>query len=413
MSDFDPLSFFDPIEEQHTDTNVFIVQKTEEKTPEKASSSTNNEELEIPLQPLDLPLPSTNPPYEILDTILNLLLPAETTNFERNVTSYEVPESITENQMQSLCTYLNHTIESVLTIRQIPTIHSEALTTYLTRIISYPFPKYTEEQLDDIYNLTSRVMTSYSAPALKGDTERKMVIDDLVITLHEPGMTEDKIGNITWGAAGELAKKIMSDFKSNELNWIGEKDEVIVEMGAGTGLITILLAELGFNVISTDLPNIVNNLMRNVKLNGLKFGFSIPNGYTMDDLEEFSEDMQDNVLITPLDWTNPTVFMENKNTLKYSTNGKFRTLVFADPVYAPDHPGWVQDAVKCILASKEDDPKVIFMLGMRDRFEDVREDLWEKMKELGLLEVVDEVIHGVDDYGKLSYQFKIFKFVDN
>lgn len=408
MTNFDPLSFFEPVDISQKVDNVFIVEKMEEK---QVNTEIQEEDLEIPLQPLDLPLPSINPPFAILKTILNLLLPEQLTNFQRNVISNEIPESISNDEFNRLCKYLNHSIASVLTIRQIPTSHSQALTTYLTRIISYPFPTYSEEQLDDIYNLASKVMTSFSAPALKGDTNRKMVIGDIVINLHEPGMTGDKIGNITWGASGELAKRIMNDFNSNNLNWLGEKENVIVEMGAGTGLITILLAELGYRVISTDLPNIINNLKRNVELNGLKYGISIPKEYSMDDLLQVSNAMKDNILVTPLDWTNPVPFIKNTDSLRYSTNGKFKTLVFADPVYAPDHPGWVKRAVECILATKEDNPKIIFMLGMRDRFEDVREDLWSKMRELGLKEKIDEVIYGVDDYGDLSYQFKIFEFL--
>lgn len=409
MTDFDPLSFFEPAHEQLEDVNEYTIGESNEK---QANIALAEEDLEIPLQPLDLPLPSSNPPYNILYTVLTLLLPEETTNFQRNVTSNEIPASLSEDQITSLCNYMGQNIASVLTIRQIAGTDSQGLTAYLTRIISHPFPLFSEEQLDAIYNLASRVMTSYSAPALKGDTMRKMVVGDMVINLHEPGITGDKIGNVTWGAAGELANRIIQDHNKRSLEWLGDKNDVVVEMGAGTGLITILLAELGYKVISTDLPDIVGNLRRNVELNGLKYGFSIPKQYEQNELHWRRCEMIDNVLITPLDWTNPIPFIESEDVQKYSSNGKFTTLVFADPVYAPDHPGWVQDAVQCVLASRQQNPRVIFMLGMRDRFEDVREDLWSKMRQLGLRETIDEILHGVDDYGKLSYQFKVFRFMD-
>lgn len=417
--DFDPLSFFEPAEEQEGHySNVLVKNNTFPKSSESVQEESDfEEELEdIPLQPLDLPLPNSKPPFKIMKIVLSLLLPEETTNFaQEDVTSAKttIPKELSRNDIESLGEYLGVSPSSVLTIRRIPQIHVLDFTNYLTRVVSSPYPHYSEDELDFILNLASKVMTSHSSPALKGDTVRKITFkdSDMIITLKEPGITGDKIGNVTWGAAGELSQRIMHDHLQHLLSQWLSPEELIVELGSGTGLVTILLIELGYKVISTDLPNIINNLKGNVELNGLKYGISVPHGYSIDnDLPLVKGQMVDNLLITPLDWTEPNYFIENDDIRPYTTNGKFTQLIFADPVYSLDHPEWVQRAVKCILASKESNPKVIFMLGMRDRFQDVRDDLWRRMRDLSLKETHDEVIHGYDDYGKLSYQFKIFTF---
>jgi transcription initiation factor TFIID subunit TAF12 len=48
------------------------------------------------------------------------------------------------------------------------------------------------------------------------------------------------------------------------------------------------------------------------------------------------------------------------------------------------------------------------MVGRRERFQDVRDDLWRLMQELDLTELFRDLIDGRDDYGTLLYDYKVF-----
>ncbi|GAV27236.1 hypothetical protein PMKS-000700 [Pichia membranifaciens] len=214
------------------------------------------------------------------------------------------------------------------------------------------------------------------------------------ILLYEPALTEDKIGNITWGASLELAKQIVN---GNNSIWLPKDTTAlttpILELGAGTGLVTIVLGLLGYRVVSTDLPEIVDNLSKNIELNQLECVKSDPSErIVIDSL----------VHVTSLDWRAPNEFL---NRTSYS-NG-YKTVLLSDPVYSTSHPYWVKDAVSAVL-SRSENAHVVFMVGRRDRFEDVRECLWQLMSDLGLKLISSQIVDGFDDYGTLQYDYKVY-----
>lgn len=304
--DFDPLEFFEPgpeipvedtvnenVGNLHNDDIIKVVANSNELSAEKILENEGGTTLEdtvdtIRLQVIDLPIVNTSLPVGVLSTLLKLFQPDQTKNFGQtsqstlptstHMTTSELEayiscKAITTTQLEGLSEFLNCNIQSTLTLTDLPKQDHTGITSFLTRIISFPFPNYTEEERDNIYELASYVMTANSAPALKGDTTRFVEIEGLSkdILLYEPALTEDKIGNITWGASLELAKQIVN---GNTSIWLSKDTTAlttpILELGAGTGLVTIVLGLLGYRVVSTDLPEIVDNLSKNIELNQLE-----------------------------------------------------------------------------------------------------------------------------------------------
>lgn len=416
--DFDPLSFFEPDKnEQYIENDIEIKEEISIPKNMNLSESPSENENFTQLSVLDLPVAFANIPYSILTTILSLFKPEQVKNFGNNIdnsnlsklksknnnqiTQFLNSKSITINQLQSLSTFMNQDIDSILTLTQLPKSDSSGLTAFLTKIIAYPFSNYSESEKDAIYDLASHVMTANSAPALKGDTTRLVEINGLSngILLYEPALTEDKIGNITWGASLELAKKIIIENSKSSI-WLPNNPNClktpILELGAGTGLVTIILGILGYKTISTDLPEIIDNLTKNIELNNLSC--------IKTTLNEKLNDNSKLIHVTSLDWRSPNEFLNRTSYL----NG-YNIVILSDPVYSPSHPYWVRDTVECVL-SKSKDSKLVFMVGRRDRFEDVRECLWQLMIDMGLKLIHSEIVNGWDDYGVLQYDYKIFEW---
>ncbi|XP_048389226.1 protein-lysine methyltransferase METTL21E-like [Stegostoma tigrinum] len=79
------------------------------------------------------------------------------------------------------------------------------------------------------------------------------------ITIHQ---SIDHFGAITWPAAVELCHFLECNW--NEFNL---DDKNVIELGAGTGLVSILAVLLGAYVTSTDLSCAIGNLQSNVMRN--------------------------------------------------------------------------------------------------------------------------------------------------
>ncbi|KAM6979671.1 methyltransferase like 21e [Aplochiton taeniatus] len=72
----------------------------------------------------------------------------------------------------------------------------------------------------------------------------------------------DCYGAVLWPSAIVLCYFL--DTNRNKYNLI---DKNIIELGAGTGLVTIVTSMLGADVTSTDLPNVLGNLQHNIRRN--------------------------------------------------------------------------------------------------------------------------------------------------
>ncbi|KAG0681599.1 hypothetical protein C6P40_001169 [Pichia californica] len=424
--DFDPLSFFEAEKPKKSDLendisgsrHIPISKQSENINCENFDNEKVDIDTTVQLQVLDLPVILSNIPYSIMTTLLKLFQPEQVKNFgnisekptmpskfdnndkDQELNEFLFSKSIDIQQLDKLSQFLNHDVESILTLTQLPRIDHSGLTSFLTKIISYPFINYSEEERDKIYDLASHVMTANSAPALKGDTTRVVEIEGLEkdILLYEPALTEDKVGNITWGASLYLAQQIANK-NLNTSVWLPkdpQKMEIpILELGAGTGLVTIVLGMLGYKTVSTDLPEIIDNLEKNIELNQLEC--------TKTKLDEQVNVINDPLIhITSLDWRSPNSFLK-----KTSCENGYKIVLLSDPVYSPAHPYWVRDAVNAVI-SKSLDAKVVFMIGRRDRFQDVRDCVWNLMIEIGLTLIHSDIVDGFDDYGVLQYDYKVF-----
>ncbi|XP_031702416.1 protein-lysine methyltransferase METTL21C-like isoform X1 [Anarrhichthys ocellatus] len=79
------------------------------------------------------------------------------------------------------------------------------------------------------------------------------------IVIHE---SIDSYGAVMWPAALALCS-----FLDNNRKKVNLQEKVVLELGAGTGLVTIVASLLGASVTATDLPDVLGNLRANVMRN--------------------------------------------------------------------------------------------------------------------------------------------------
>ncbi|XP_044285520.1 protein-lysine methyltransferase METTL21E-like [Varanus komodoensis] len=81
---------------------------------------------------------------------------------------------------------------------------------------------------------------------------------------HKIKITEatDSYGAVVWPSALVLCHFLETNVKSYAM-----ADKSVIEIGAGTGLLSIVASILGARVISTDLPELLGNLQYNIRRN--------------------------------------------------------------------------------------------------------------------------------------------------
>ena len=200
------------------------------------------------------------------------------------------------------------------------------------------------------------------------------------MTLHEPSITADNLGMKTWVSSYLLAKRLHSFLiPPSDLVPSTSKNNTplrVLELGAGTGLVGLSFAALWGSAASvhlTDLDPIVPNLAHNVFLNEellAKTGASVTTGV--------------------LDWsleTGPLSEDECPHDL----------ILAADPLYSPDHPQWLVQAIERRL-NPGTGSRVIVEMPLRDAYLPQVEDFKQRMQHIGLriLEQGEEI--GYDDW---------------
>ncbi|KAK9238632.1 hypothetical protein V1525DRAFT_374546 [Lipomyces kononenkoae] len=222
--------------------------------------------------------------------------------------------------------------------------------------------------------------------------EREFEVDglDASIVLYEPSLTADSLGLKTWGSSLLLANRCAN--RHQEL--IPSSGKRILELGSGTGLVGFVLGVLGYPMLLTDLGEILPNLRLNMDRNKDRFCDS---GYTLDvDVEE-------------LNW------IDVEASAAYQRRDLFETIVISDPIYSPEHPQYLANAVGQFLDYDNPQAQVILQLPLRPKFVDVRLDLWHKLRDIGLSPTRQEHERGWDDFGEETYFWSIWRpreFVD-
>ncbi|XP_027722201.1 protein-lysine methyltransferase METTL21E-like [Vombatus ursinus] len=130
--------------------------------------------------------------------------------------------------------------------------------------------------------LTNEIMESEAQGGENGENEDKQVVSEIMgrcffpslITTtswegfhfagHEIRITEatDCYGAFVWPSALVLCYFLETYSKQYNL-----ADKNVIEIGAGTGLVSIVASLLGARVIATDLPNLLGNLQYNISRN--------------------------------------------------------------------------------------------------------------------------------------------------
>ncbi|KAF2820250.1 hypothetical protein CC86DRAFT_374459 [Ophiobolus disseminans] len=151
------------------------------------------------------------------------------------------------------------------------------------------------------------------------------------VTLNDAplsGTDHTDVGLQSWGASIVLSSMMCADHERFGLQQetLGERP-TIIELGAGTGLVSLTLAKLlpefgvtGANIVATDYHLAV---LDNCKLN----------------VETNFPSEQPPVGIQILDWSQPPADLQSTATM----------LIASDVIYAPEHAAWLRDCAAHLL----------------------------------------------------------------
>ncbi|GAA5958092.1 hypothetical protein JCM3765_002806 [Sporobolomyces pararoseus] len=168
------------------------------------------------------------------------------------------------------------------------------------------------------------------------ETKEEDVLDYLLpsgarITINQDSSSPDSTGRTIWLGAQVLAVylhdllKSTSPLATNSSSKRKTSRQRVVDVGAGTGLASLSLASMGYEVLSTDLELIVNGVLeRNIKGNESNLGI---NGFNQPRLET-----------KVLDWFRDPKEWEwsQKDDIEEPLQPPFDLIVSADTVYDPE-----------------------------------------------------------------------------
>lgn len=150
------------------------------------------------------------------------------------------------------------------------------------------------------------------------------------VKLNDAMLDDDhtSVGLQSWGSAIVFAEKLCAAPGTFSLYSDGTEPLRVLELGAGTGLLSIVAAKIIRGaaplVVATDYhPDVLANLSANVTTN-------FPTCKTLP------------VVVRELDWETPS----------YSSplDGPFDVILAADVIYHPDHAQWIKGCVERLLA---------------------------------------------------------------
>ena len=174
---------------------------------------------------------------------------------------------------------------------------------------------------------------------------------EIEIIIREPSLTADNLGHKTWLASYLLARRlsgiIEAEFPQDVVN-DGRRTQLrLLELGSGTGLLGIAATAMypDLKVRLTDLPEIVENLQENVVFNG----------------ELFAEGKVPEVEV--LDWS----LVPDEPSSRPIVMGGFDIVMAADPLYSPEHPRWLVNAIAASL-KRTKDSRIIVELPLRESY---------------------------------------------
>lgn len=225
--------------------------------------------------------------------------------------------------------------------------------------------------------------------ALSPDTDATQELID--ISIHEPALTADNLGLKTWASSYVLACKwetLLARVPTiNTCRSTSGAGGLLLELGAGTGLVGIAAAAvLGARVLLTDLPEITDNLAKNVHTNHASIA-----------------DSHGTTSVAILDWTQPGQIIHVGGQTQMcplpGQSANATVIVAADPIYSMDHPPLLVNAIKYHL-SREANAVVVIGLPLRESYTAERLELRTQLAGMGLKLLFEETDFGADDWGE-------------
>ncbi|WVW83866.1 hypothetical protein I302_105888 [Kwoniella bestiolae CBS 10118] len=193
---------------------------------------------------------------------------------------------------------------------------------------------------------------------LSNRDEQKQKQEGKIVLLEEQiAIQGGTTGLRTWTAALHLAHHILSHPRLIFPNQ-RELQNGTVELGAGTGFLSILLAQLGVDVISTDLGIESES---NSEVDGedeVEFGQD-QDGKTRTPLGRLRYNVQLNddqshsrTAVRALDWTDASLPLRDRPGIWRDLDKKRRTIIAADVIYDPDLVPPLVDTIDVLLGEK-------------------------------------------------------------
>ncbi|CCK69294.1 S-adenosylmethionine-dependent methyltransferase KNAG_0C01800 [Huiozyma naganishii CBS 8797] len=357
---------------------------------------------DIPIDVLDLPA-VRYAPLDVILCMLRLLRPETQVNFghsdtvnERvnDVQKYCADKELTDELQEQTVQWFKTTSPNprLSTFDQIlakvpslaQTAEKNQLLVYYTSVLRRCSQEPNEDVLKEVSLRISECCGRNASPSMHRDFKFQRL--QTTVTLYEPSLTNDNLGWKTWGSSLILSRILIDKLPFPEPPKVGHPPFRVLELGSGTGLVGISWAckwrelygieDSNLQIYLTDLPEIVDNLKKNVQLNKLEHA----------------------VVADVLDWTNPYNFIE-----RYNGEQSFDLILVADPIYSPEHPRWVANMIKKFLK-----PIGVCHLEIpiRQKYTRERQLLTDLLAENKLDVVKEQFDEGQDDWGSVRYCYK-------
>ena len=250
-------------------------------------------------------------------------------------------------------------------------IDESGVPTYLTSIVASSLAwVQSDDARERIWDAASLRLSERSGrAAMPAMTRTFDVADGVRIRLHEPSLTGDNLGLKTWVSSLLLSKRLPALRR-----YVPAGKPKLLELGAGTGLVGISAACLWpAKVVLTDLPEIVSNLEQNLEMN-----------------QELITHMRGSAAARALDWS-------DQLDAPATADDKFQVIIAADPIYSPDHPRILVDAIQRWLDFSQD-ARAIIELPLRAHYTNERAQLRALLRAAGLELIVEGTEAGMDDW---------------
>ncbi|EJD48942.1 hypothetical protein AURDEDRAFT_161880 [Auricularia subglabra TFB-10046 SS5] len=185
-----------------------------------------------------------------------------------------------------------------------------------------------EDDGEELVREAASILAVCSGSSAQGVVSRVILLGDVEVLLDDAPLDSDasgaSVGLQTWGSSSVLAQHLVQNPALCRELFTAR----ILELGAGTGLVTLVLAKLlpdaRNRIVSTDCHSgVLGNLRANVARNGL----------------------DDRVEVRALDWS----AFETGGGEELAALGLFAHIFAADVVYEAEQCGWLSLCVRALL----------------------------------------------------------------